>query len=77
MPMESAELDRLQENYKAAAEKWIAAMRYEEELASVTHTLAEVDSWEAAAFEEDKARIRAKSAKLLYEDALREKFFNF
>jgi hypothetical protein len=42
------ELDRLQSSYKAAVEEWIAAIRKEEALASVDHSEAELDAWEAA-----------------------------
>jgi hypothetical protein len=48
-----------------------------EELASVNHSIAEVDKWEAAHFKEDEIRSKVKAAKKQYEDALREKFFGF
>jgi hypothetical protein len=41
-----SELDRLQKAYKAVVEQWIAAIKQEEALASVNHTVAEVDKWE-------------------------------
>lgn len=72
-----SELDQLQGAYKAAVEEWIAAIRREEELASVNHTVAEVDKWEAAHFAEDEIRAKVKAAKKDYEDALRRKFFDF
>jgi hypothetical protein len=74
---EHAELDELQATYKAAVENWIAAIRKEEELASGDHSVAEVDTWEQAHFEEDELRNIVKTAKSKYEDALRAKFFNF
>ena len=77
MPVEIAELDQMQKAYKEAVEAWIAAIRQEEALASVNHTVAEIDKWENAAMAEDEARDKAKEAKKAYEDALREKFFNF
>ncbi len=77
MAIETAELDRLQSSYKAAVEEWIAAIRKEEALASVNHSEAEIDVWEAAGFAEEDAREKAKEAKKAYEDALREEFFNF
>jgi hypothetical protein len=73
----TAELDRMQTGYKAAVEEWIAAIREEEALASVNHSLAEVDRWEAAHDKEEDRRSRAKEAKRGYEDGLRRKFFNF
>ena len=43
MENETAELDELQAAYKAAVEEWIVAIRREEALASVNHTVAELD----------------------------------
>jgi hypothetical protein len=71
------DFDELQANYKAAVEEWITAIKQEEALASVNHTVAEVDKWEAAHFSEDAIRTKVKGAKKQYEDALREKFFGF
>jgi hypothetical protein len=77
MPDDNADLDRMQAAYKAAVEKWIAAIKEEEALASVNHSIAEVDKWEAAHFKEDEIRAKVKAAKQRYEDALRQKFFGF
>ena len=74
---DEAELDRMQAAYKAAVDEWIKAIRDEEALASVNHSVAEVDRWEGAHFREDDLRNTVKPAKKQYEDALREKFFNF
>ena len=76
-PEDTAELDSMQSAYKAAVEEWIAAIRPEEALASVNHTVAEVDQWEGAHFKEDEIRSKVKAAKKQYEDALRQKFFGF
>ncbi|WP_213736921.1 hypothetical protein [Bradyrhizobium sp. dw_411] len=70
-------LDELQAAYKAAVEQWISAIRKEEALASVNHSVAEVDLWEDAGFQEDEMRKAVKELKKKYEDALREKFFGF
>ncbi|MGD0796463.1 MAG: hypothetical protein ABR910_01960 [Acidobacteriaceae bacterium] len=70
-------LDEKQAAYKTAVDLWVAAIRAEEALASGNHSEAEIDSWEAAGFREAEARERAKAAKTRYEDALREKFFDF
>ena len=70
-------LDQMQSSYIAAVEQWIKAIKEEEALASLNHTVAEVDKWEAAHFKEDEIRNRVKSAKKQYEDALRENFFGF
>ena len=77
MQDDTSELDQLQSTYKAAVEEWIAAIKQEETLASVNHSVAEVDKWEAAHFAEDDIRSKVKAAKKKYEDALREKFYGF
>jgi hypothetical protein len=74
---EEPTLDELQANYKVAVENWISAIRKEESLASVNHSVAEIDQWEIASLHEDETRKVAKEAKAKYEDALREKFFGF
>ena len=55
----------------------MVAIRKEEGLASVTHSVAEVDQWEHAHDDEEAARATVKAAKRDYEAALREKFFGF
>jgi hypothetical protein len=70
-------LDQMQSAYMAAVEEWIAAIKQEEALASVNHSIAEIDKWEEAHFKEDDIRSKVKAAKKQYEDALREKFFGF
>jgi hypothetical protein len=77
MQDDNAELDRMQNAYKAAVEEWITTIKKEEELASVDHSIADVDKWEDAHFKEDEVRNKVKAAKKAYEDALREKFFGF
>jgi hypothetical protein len=75
--VDTSELDQMQAAYKAAVEEWIGAIKEEETLASVNHTVAQVDKWEGAHFAEDKIRSKVKAAKKQHEDALREKFFGF
>jgi hypothetical protein len=75
--VDTSELDQLQGAYKKAVEAWIAAIKEEEALASVNHSVAELDQWEAAHFKEDELRNSVKAAKKQYEDALRVKFFDF
>ncbi len=77
MAIEIAELDGLQSAYKKAVDEWVVAIREEEALASVAHTVAEVDKWEHADEREETARDKVKDAKEAYESALREEFFNF
>ncbi len=74
---ENVDLDHLQTAYRAAVEEWRAAIGEEEALASVNHSVAEVDRWEAAHFREEELRNKAKAAKREYEAALRLKFFGF
>jgi hypothetical protein len=75
MENESQRLDELQSAYKAAVDEWIASIREEEALASVNHSVAEIDRWEHAHFHEEDLRNKAKTAKKEYEGALRFKFF--
>jgi hypothetical protein len=70
-----SELDELQQAHKAVVEDWIAAIRKEDALASVNHSVAEIDKWEQAHFDEEDLRNKAKAAKKAYENALRFKFF--
>jgi len=75
--MENAELDKLRFNYKAAVERWIAAIRFEEDLATPDHSMVAVEDWEKANFSEEDARSIAKAARREYQDALRQVLFNF
>jgi hypothetical protein len=77
MKSEHPELDAMQHAYRAAVEEWIGAIHKEEALASVAHSLAQVDRWEGAHDDEEAARDKVKDAKREYEAALREKFFDF
>ena len=77
MSGEDPDLDQLQATYKAAVEAWVASIRKEEALASVNHSVAEIDQWEQAHLDEDDMRNTVKTAKADYEDALRTKFFGF
>ena len=67
----------MQRAYQAAVVEWMGAIKQEEALASVNHSLADVDKWEGAHFKEEELRSRAKVAKKDYEAALRLKFFGF
>jgi hypothetical protein len=76
MDIDVAELDQLQASYKAAVDSWIAAIRAEEALASVHHSVAEVDLWENAHFLAEDARGKAEAAKAAYEAGLRSQLFD-
>lgn len=77
MASEHADLDRMQAVYKKAVDRWVALIRKEEALASTNHSVAQVDRWEHAHFEEEAARNEVKAAKKEYEAALRAKLFGF
>jgi hypothetical protein len=77
MAIATEDLDQRQLEYKAAVDQWVAAIRHEEELASVEHSVADLDAWEDACFKEGELRAKTRQAKQNYEDALREKFFHF
>jgi hypothetical protein len=77
MDNDFSDLDQLQKAYRDRVEEWIGAIRAEEALASVTHSVAAIDTWEAAHFHEDDLRNKVKSAKAAYEGALRREFFDF
>ena len=75
--MTDSNLDQLQRAYQLAVEEWIAAIKHEEALASVHHSLAKLDRWEQAHFKEDELRGKVLKVKKQYEDALREMQFGF
>jgi hypothetical protein len=75
--MENSELDKLRSDYKAAVERWIAAIRIEENLATPDHSMAAVEDWEKADLAEEESRAVAKAARQEYQGALREVLFNF
>jgi hypothetical protein len=71
------ELDELQAAYRKAVDEWVASIREEEVLASVAHSVAEIDKWEQANFREHGKHREVVYRKRLYEDALRREFFGF
>jgi hypothetical protein len=75
--MDNTELDKLRFNYKAAVERWIAAIRFEENLATPDHSMVAVENWDQANFAEEDARNIAKAARAEYQDALRQVLYNF
>jgi hypothetical protein len=75
--IETSELDDMQAAYKASVEAWISSIRNEEALASVNHSVAEIDQWEKAHLDQEEMGEKVEAAKAEYEDALRTKFFGF
>jgi len=63
---DNAELDRLQQAYKDAVEKWITAIGEEAAMATPDHSVHAWDLWEKAGFAEGDARDKVQSAKELY-----------
>ncbi|MGA2879683.1 MAG: hypothetical protein ABSG13_12095 [Bryobacteraceae bacterium] len=75
--MENTELDKLRLDYKAAVDRWIAAIRAEEDLATPDHSMVAVEKWDLANFAEEDSRNIAKAARQEYQDALRQVLYNF
>jgi hypothetical protein len=74
--MESADLDRLRFNYKEAVDRWIEAIRAEEDLATPDHSMVAAGDWDRAHFAEEDARNAAKAARQEYADELRKVLYN-
>ena len=77
MPIDSAELDRLQQAYKAAVDQWVAAIREEEALATPDYSLPAAERWDQAGFKEKDAQDKAKAAKEAYKEGLRQRDYGF
>ncbi len=77
MDVDQTELDQLQADYRKAVDAWVAAIRAEESLASVDHSVAKLDQWEEAHFREHKLHKEVDFRKRLYEDALRRELYGF
>ena len=71
MAIESSELDRLQQAYKEAVNRWVAAIRAEEALATPDHSIAAWEHWGPAGFKSKEARDQATTAKEAYKAGLR------
>ena len=54
MDADQSVLDQLQAEYKKAVDDWVVAIRTEEALASVDHSVAKLDEWEQAHDREHK-----------------------
>jgi hypothetical protein len=69
--IERSELDRLQQLYKEAVERWVVAVREEEALATPNHSISAWELWEQAGFKAQDAEDRAATAKEAYKAGLR------
>ena len=54
MDVDQTALDQLQADYKRAVDEWVTAIRAEEALALLDHSVAKLDQWEGAHFREHK-----------------------
>ena len=77
MLIDQAELDRLQQAYKAAVDQWVAAIREEEVLATSDYSLGAWERWDQAGFKEQDAQEKAQAAKEAYKEGLRKRDYNF
>jgi hypothetical protein len=75
--MDNAKYDRLRQDYKAAVDEWVAAIRAEEALALPDHSETAMEHWDAACLKEQDAQKQAIVAKEAYKDALRKLNFGF
>lgn len=75
--MEKADLDRLRLNYKQAVDRWVSAIRAEENLVGPDHSMIAKEEWDRANLAEEEARGASKEARDEYADALREVLYNF
>lgn len=71
MSIERSELDRLQQLYKEAVDRWICAIREEEALATPDHSIVAWERWEQAGFKAREAEEQATVSKEAYKDGLR------
>jgi hypothetical protein len=71
MKIDIADLDRLQASYKEATDRWVAAIRAEEALATPDHSIRAWEIWEQAGFKEQEEQQKAKAAKEAYKAGLR------
>jgi len=70
--MSNSDLDELQHAYKAAVDRWVAAIRAEEALANADHSETAMEKWDTADFAVQDAEKQAREAREQYKDGLRE-----
>ncbi len=75
--MTNADFDALLNDYHAAADHWTAAIRAEEALAAVDHSMVGMERWDAAGLAVQDAEQAAKTARDHYKNALRMKNYGF
>jgi hypothetical protein len=67
----SANLDQLRLAYIQATDEWVGAIRAEEALATVDHSMIAMEKWDDAHFREEDSHAKATQARDAYKDALR------
>lgn len=70
--MSKPNLDELQETYKEAVDRWVAAIRAEEALATPDHSETAMEKWDQADFSVRDAEKEAKDAREAYKEGLRQ-----
>ncbi len=75
--MNTPDFDLLLRNYKGSVEKWIAAIRAEESLATADHSMVAMERWDEADGAVQEAEGEARKARNAYQDALRQKNYDF
>jgi hypothetical protein len=69
--MSTPDLDQSRLTYKKAVDEWVDAIRAEEALATLDHSMIAMEHWDAAHFKEHDAHTKATVARDAYKDALR------
>jgi len=64
-------LDQLRFAYKKAVDEWVDAIRTEETLATLDHSMIAMEKWDEAHFKEHDAHEKATEAREAYKDGLR------
>jgi len=70
--MEKTDLDGLQNAYKEAVDRLVAAIRAEEALANADHSETAMEKWDRADFVVQDALDQAREAREHYKDGLRQ-----
>jgi len=74
--MENPDFDQLLKAYREAVDRWAAAIRAEESLATDDHSMVQMEEWDDA-FKLHDAELTAKKARDAYKNALRKKNYGF
>jgi hypothetical protein len=69
--MNPQDLDSSRLAYKKAVDEWVDAIRAEEALATVDHSMIAMEKWDEAHFKEHDAHEKATKAREAYKDGLR------